>query len=125
MRRRPSLGVPVLVAIAVAAVVTATHGGRTIPAYSEATTWRGLVGEAHPQVTIGERRIVVLRTPSVAQRLAAAKYATEAQERQQLGAVEPRQLAVVQWRSATEQQQAAWAESQSRQAVETTPLTLE
>ena len=81
MRRRPSLGVPVLVAIAVAAVVTATHGGRTIPAYSEATTWRGLVGEAHPQVTIGERRVVVLRTPSVAQRLLRAKFATEQQER--------------------------------------------
>src|SRR5438094_142708 len=81
MRRRPSLGVPVLVAIAVAAVVTATHGGRKIPAYSEATTWRGLVGEAHPQVTIGERRVVVLRTPSVAQRLLRAKFATEQQER--------------------------------------------
>src|SRR5438477_1667958 len=81
MRPRPSLGVPVLLAIAAAAVVTATHGGRTIPAYSEATTWRGLVGEAHPQVTIGERRVVVLRTPSVAQRLLRAKFATEQQER--------------------------------------------
>src|SRR2546423_12703783 len=81
MRPRPSLGVPVLVAIAVVAAVTATHGGRTIPAYSEATTWRGLLGEAHPQVTIGERRVVVLRTPSVAQRLLRAKFATEQQER--------------------------------------------
>ncbi len=81
MRPRPSLGVPVLVAIAVVAAVTATHGGRKIPAYSEATTWRGLVGEAHPQVTIGERRVVVLRTPSVAQRLLRAKFATEQQER--------------------------------------------
>src|SRR5437764_2752139 len=81
MRRRPSLGVPVLVAIAAAAVLTTTHEGRRIPVYSEATTWRGLVGEAHPRVTIGERRIVVLRTPSVAQRLAVAKFATEEQER--------------------------------------------
>src|SRR5438552_9391176 len=81
MRPRPSLGVPVLVAIAVVAAVTATHGGRTIPTYSEATTWRGLVGEAHPQVTIGERHVVVLRTPSVAQRLLRARFATEQQER--------------------------------------------
>ena len=81
MRRRPSLGIPVLAAIAAAAIYAATHDERRIPAYSEATTWRGLVGEAHPQVTIGQRRIVVLRTPSVAQRLAKVKYATEQQER--------------------------------------------
>src|SRR5438093_10512309 len=81
MRRRPSLGIPALVAIAAAAVFAAGHDERRIPAYSEATTWRGLVGEAHPQVTIGQRRIVVLRTPSVAQRLASTKLATEQQER--------------------------------------------
>jgi subtilisin family serine protease len=81
MRRRPSLGIPVLAAIAAAAVFATTHDERRIPVYSEATTWRGLVGEAHPQVTIGQRRVVVLRTPSVAQRLAKAKYATEQQER--------------------------------------------
>src|SRR3989454_5081288 len=81
MRRRPSLGIPALVAIAAAAIVAATHDERHIPAYSEATTWRGLVGEAHPLVTIGQRRVVVLRAPSVAQRLAKAKFATEQQER--------------------------------------------
>src|SRR4051794_17149189 len=81
MRRRPSLTIPVLVAIAVAAVLAVRHDDRRIPAYSEATTWRGFVGEAHPQVTIGQRRIVVLRTPSVAQRLASTKLATEQQER--------------------------------------------
>jgi subtilisin family serine protease len=81
MRRRPKLALPVLVAIAVVAAVTATHDRRQISVYSEATTWRGLVGEAHPQVTIGERRVVVLRTPSVAQRLGVAKFATEQQER--------------------------------------------
>jgi len=81
MRRLPSLALPALAAIAAAAWVTTTHDTRTIPRYSEATTWRGLVGETHPQVTIGQRRIVVLRTPSVAQRLAAARYATEQQER--------------------------------------------
>src|SRR5262245_22051561 len=81
MRRRPSLTIPVLVAIAIAAVLVVRHDERRIPAYSEATTWRGLVGEAHPQVTIGQRRVVVLRTPSVAQRLATARFATEQQER--------------------------------------------
>lgn len=81
MRRRPSLTIPVLIAIAVAAVLVVRHDDRHIPSYSEATTWRGLVGEAHPQVTIGQRRIVVLRTPSVAQRLASGKLATEQQER--------------------------------------------
>src|SRR5262249_35127557 len=81
MRRRPRLTIPVLVAVAVAAVLVVRHDDRRIPSYSEATTWRGLVGEAHPQVTIGQRRIVVLRTPSVAQHLAKAKLATELQER--------------------------------------------
>src|SRR5215471_4278175 len=81
MRRRPSLTIPVLVAVAVAAVLVVRHDDRRIPSYSEATTWRGLVGEAHPQVTIGQRRIVVLRTPSIAQHLAKTKLATEQQER--------------------------------------------
>src|SRR6266567_3378086 len=73
------LALPVLGLIGAAAGVASTHQAAT---YSEATTWRGLVGEAHPEVTIGERRIVILRTPSVAQRLAVTKYATEAQERE-------------------------------------------
>src|SRR4051794_35585571 len=81
MRRLPSLTIPVLIAIAVAAVLVVRHDDRRITSYSEATTWRGLVGEAHPQVTIGQRRVVVLRTPSVAQRLASGKLATEQQER--------------------------------------------
>jgi subtilisin family serine protease len=81
--RRPSLGVPVLTAIAIAAVVVSTRAGtHQATIYTEATTWRGLVGESHPEVTTGERRIVLLRTPSVAQRLAVAGYATEAQERE-------------------------------------------
>src|ERR1700686_2731414 len=83
MRTRPKLALPVLAAIIVAAVVASRHSEiRHATTYTEATTWRGLVGESHPQVTIGERRIVVLRTPSVAQRLAVAKYATEAKERE-------------------------------------------
>jgi subtilisin family serine protease len=79
--RRPDLAIPALVAVAAVAAVVSTHGSRRITAYSEASTWRGLVGEAHPQVSLAGQRIVVLRTPSVAQRLAVAKYATERQER--------------------------------------------
>src|SRR5919206_4425532 len=80
MRPRPNLVVPALVAIAAAAIVTVQHSHRHIRTYTEATTWRGLVGEAHPQVALGDRRIVVLRTPSLAQRLAVAKLAAEQQE---------------------------------------------
>src|SRR6266851_4777897 len=83
MRARPKLALPVLVAIAAVAVVVATRSDTPHAViYTESTTWRGLVGESHPEVTIGQQRIVVLRTPSVAQRLAVARYATEAQERE-------------------------------------------
>jgi len=82
MRRRPRLALLALALIAAAAVYATTRPAAPTPSYPEATTWRGLVGEAHPQVDFGQLRIVVLRTPSVAQRIAVAKYATEQQERQ-------------------------------------------
>src|SRR4051812_23450055 len=81
-RRLPNLAFPVLALIVVATVYAVTRPTPHLRDYPEATTWRGLVNEAHPEVTIGQRRIVVLRTPSVAQRLAAARYATEIEERQ-------------------------------------------
>jgi minor extracellular serine protease Vpr len=37
---------------------------------SEASSWRGLVGGAHPSVSVGQRVLVVLRSPSMAQRVA-------------------------------------------------------
>ncbi len=37
---------------------------------SEASSWRGLVGGAHPTVSVGQRVLVVLRSPSMAQRVA-------------------------------------------------------
>src|SRR5437867_3340936 len=47
-----------------------------------APSWRGLIGDGRPQVPIGQRMIVVLRAPSLGQRLAAAGgTATESQER--------------------------------------------
>jgi hypothetical protein len=43
--------------------------------------WQGLVGDAHPSVSTEQRQIVVLKTPSVAERLAKVGYATEDDER--------------------------------------------
>ena len=37
---------------------------------SEASSWRGLVGGGHPDVSVGQRELVVLRSPSMAQRVA-------------------------------------------------------
>src|SRR5437867_142478 len=42
------------------------------PAPSAASAWEGLVGSARPQVAIGQRVLVVLKAPSLAQRVAAA-----------------------------------------------------
>src|SRR5438477_3143909 len=50
---------------------------------STAASWRGLAGSARPRVEVGERVIVVLKAPSLAQRVAeAGGVATDAQERQ-------------------------------------------
>ena len=50
---------------------------------SSATEWRGLVGGVRPRVSVGQRMIVVLRAPSLADRVArAGGQATESQERQ-------------------------------------------
>ena len=46
-----------------------------------AASWNGLVGPSRPAVTLTGREIVVLRTPSVAQRLEHVKQATEQAER--------------------------------------------
>lgn len=37
---------------------------------SEASSWRGLVGGGHPAVSVGQRVLVVLRSPSMAERVA-------------------------------------------------------
>src|SRR3954469_5668364 len=50
---------------------------------STAAAWRGLAGSARPQVDVGQRVIVVLKAPSLAQRVArAGGHATDSQERQ-------------------------------------------
>jgi subtilisin family serine protease len=57
-------------------------GSRESSPVSQAPSWRGLVGGAKPTVSVGQRTLVVLNTPSLAQRLAAnGGLATEAQER--------------------------------------------
>ena len=49
---------------------------------SEASAWRGLVGGARPSVTVGQRMLVVLKTPSLAQQVFQhGGLATERQER--------------------------------------------
>ncbi len=61
--------------------VSHTRGGTRASPVSPPATWRGLVGDAHPAVALGQRAIVVLRTPSVAQRLSRIKLATGQDER--------------------------------------------
>src|SRR5437868_779232 len=50
---------------------------------SQASSWRGLVGGPRPAVTVGQRMIVVLKVPSLAQRVARnGGLATQRQEHQ-------------------------------------------
>ena len=75
------LGLLALIAIAatVVSVAAATGGGGRKPAV-EPTSWSGLVGGPRPEVAVGQRMIVVLRTPSLADRVArAGGLASEAQ----------------------------------------------
>jgi subtilisin family serine protease len=78
-RRIAALG-----ALAVATVLLVganSGGGATKAAAPQPVIWRGLVGGERAQVPIGQRMIVVLKTPSVADHLAEHRYATEGDER--------------------------------------------
>ncbi|HVC86472.1 MAG TPA: S8 family serine peptidase [Gaiellaceae bacterium] len=55
--------------------------GRDRAAAPAAGSWLGLVGETRAPTLAGQRTIVLLTTPSVAQRLAVVRFATESQER--------------------------------------------
>jgi Subtilase family len=75
------LGLLGLVAIAatVVSVAAATGKGGGEPTVEQAS-WSGLVGGPRPEVAVGQRMIVVLRTPSLADRVArAGGLASEAQ----------------------------------------------
>jgi subtilisin family serine protease len=78
---RAALAVIAVLAAFGAAIFLAVRedsGGPPPPARS---AWQGLVGDAHPAVSTEQRQIVVLSTPSVADRLAEVRYATEDDER--------------------------------------------
>ncbi|HEX4520092.1 MAG TPA: S8 family serine peptidase [Gaiellaceae bacterium] len=82
--RRPEFRIVLVAAIGVGAWLTvrSSHGPATTPLPpAAAASWNGLVGPSRPAVTLTGLEIVVLRTPSVAQRLARAKQATEEAER--------------------------------------------
>src|SRR2546423_15470806 len=74
-----------IVALGALAFVIGAGGTRTsLPTLSSTVAaWRGLAGSARPKVDVGQRVIVVLKAPSLAQRVArAGGRATDSQERQ-------------------------------------------
>jgi len=80
--RRSAAAFLVLVAAAAAAVVLTQSGGSNAQTLRlQPGSWLGFVGDPRPDVQLGERMIVVLKAPSVGERLVQAHYATEAQER--------------------------------------------
>src|SRR5215213_5769881 len=82
-RRLRSARLWLLAVLAMAAAVAATSrgGGSTTVAAPREPTWRGLVGGERVQVPVGQRVIVVLKTPSVAEHVKARRFATEVDER--------------------------------------------
>ncbi|HEY5099618.1 MAG TPA: S8 family serine peptidase [Gaiellaceae bacterium] len=73
-----------VVAVAATAAILATGGKSAEPpsvASASAESWQGLVG-SRPRVEIGQRVIVVLRTPSLGQRVAAAGGAVDIEQEQ-------------------------------------------
>ena len=79
----PSSACSRIVALAAAAIsVAAATGGSSEGARAEPVSWRGLVGGPRPEVPVGQRMIVVLRTPSLADAWrAAGGRASEANQR--------------------------------------------
>jgi subtilisin family serine protease len=79
-RRLAQLALLGIVALAATVVSVAVVGEvREGEAAAEQTSWSGLVGGPRPEVSVGQRVIVVLRTPSLADRVArAGGRATEA-----------------------------------------------
>ena len=71
----------VLAATAAGLVLAVSAGGRTTSPVASAPSWLGLVGGPRAATPAGQRMIVILKTPSVAQRLEQVHYATESQER--------------------------------------------
>jgi minor extracellular serine protease Vpr len=83
-RRRESPALPLAVlAVGITAVLIAAGGGGGSAASQQAVPrWQGLAGEQRPRVAVGQRMIVLLKAPSLADRLAlAGGLATTEQER--------------------------------------------
>ena len=73
-----------LVAVAATTVLVAAGGGhgRSEPQRPAAPSWAGLVGGQRAKVSVGQRMLVVLRAPSLADKVAAAGgLASDAQQR--------------------------------------------
>ena len=69
MRLRNLLALPPLAALAAAAFLATAGGGGSKPPsqpHAAAAQWRGLVGDPRPQVAVGQRMLVVLSAPSLA-----------------------------------------------------------
>ena len=87
LRRReaPQLGVLGALAVTATLLSVAAGAGSTGREHEDlaGSAWRGLVGSPREQVAVGQRVIVVLNSPSLSDRVAAAGgQATEAQQRQ-------------------------------------------
>jgi len=86
LRRREAPQLSLLAALALAATLLSVAAGagsaQKENAHVAASAWRGLVGTPREQIALGQRMIVVLNSPSLADQVAAAGgRATEAQER--------------------------------------------
>src|SRR6266540_840395 len=69
----PIAAVVLLLAVAGLLVAASGHGSRpSLAPSSDAGDWRGLVGGLHGQIPVGQRMLVLLNTPSLADRVAAA-----------------------------------------------------
>ena len=76
-RRAFLLGMVAVAATATLLVTSGRGAGQAAAPATSATSWAGLVGP-RPRVATGARVIVLLRTPSLAQRMAAAGGAVDA-----------------------------------------------
>src|SRR5581483_2207044 len=97
-RLRPDtrlLLVVVATVVVVAAIAAVRDDERGAAARAPAFTWRGLVGDVRPAVSLGRRMIVVVRTPSLAQRVARVRGPSAADERRWTSAAYVAQRAVL------------------------------
>ena len=86
LRRREAPQLGLLAALALAATLLTVGAGAGSAGHEQqdqaASAWRGLVGSPREQVAVGQRVIVVLNSPSLADQVAAVGgQATEAQQR--------------------------------------------